>query len=470
MKWRTATAVAVALLAWPTARAQTLDAERPATWVTGRPAGGARFDRVDASRSGLTSTLLPASGLRTAWHASLGVAIEQAPVVDAQETTYVVGVRGEVIALGPQGEERWRASSGSTDPGPLALLSDDSVVFVDAAGEAVAVRQGAVRWRAHFGRGGTFRPAPLPLDDGGVVVATSHELAVLDAEGGVRSRVVLSEPMATPLLSAGGRIIVVGASGAVWEWVPGAADATRVSTFGSAVDGTAVLTGTRGQMLLAVTGRQARLATIDLEKRASAAVARAVAPGGRWLGPPAVEGNMFFLQLLTPTGELAVVVDSSGTELARTVIALRPGPSPANGLPSPTAASSASASGASVAAADASAAAISMPPHTAPIVDANGTLAFATSDGALGVVAGLAAGTPVVEVVVDACPPALSASSTGRASGGVDAAVVAGLAPLGRGGFVAACASGTVLAVRGARSAEGRSSLRTPAPRAPAHL
>jgi len=430
----------VASLAARAAAAQTINAARPATFVTGTP-GGARFDRVDAARTGSTSSTLPASALRTAWHASLGITIEQPPLVDAQDTTYVAGARGEVVALGPQGDERWRVSTASVQPGPLALLSDDSLVFVDAAGEAVAVHHGSVRWRTRFGRGGTYRPAPLPLDDGGVVVATSHELAVLDAEGQERSRVVLSEPAASPLIAAGTRVIVVSAGGTVWQWSPGASEARRVSSFGGPIDGAAALSG--GHTLFAVTGRQAHLTGIDLD--AGRATVRVVAPGGRWLGPPALAGDRTYLELLAPAGELAIAVDETGAELGRAVLALHPGTGSMFAGPSldggPEAGPPADVDG------GAGAPASSSPPHTPPIVDRSGTLAFATIDGAIGVVTHLSTGSPAVEIVVDACPPTLTANRT--------SAPVAGLAPFGAtGGFVSACASGTVLAVRsGGRSA-----------------
>jgi hypothetical protein len=426
-----ARALCVSLMMAAGTRAQAIDVERPSTFVTGRP-GGARVDRIDAARRGFSSTPLPASGLRTAWHASLGVAFEQAPVVDAQGTTYVVGTRGDVIALGPQGDERWRASTGSAQPGPLALLSDDTLVFVDATGEAVAVRRGAVRWRNRFGRGGPVHPGPLPLDDGGVVVATSHELAALDCDGNTVARAVVNEPLTAPLLAAAGRVVALGASGTVWGWVPGGVEPTRLATFGSPIDGGAALLD--GSTLIAVTGSQARLATVDLLRRSS--TVRAVASGGLWLGPPAVRGGVAYAELLVATGELAVAIGESGAELGRAAIGLRPSKS----------------SGGVDADAGAPAGAASLPPHVAPLVDRNGTLAFATSDGSLGVVTGLGLGngasTPTVELVVDACPPSLSVGRTSPP--------VTGLAPLAPGAFVAACASGTVLAVRDGRAGAAR--------------
>src|SRR5258708_27049561 len=143
--------------------------------------------------------------------------------------------------LAPDGSERWRISTGAIDPGPAALLSDDTLVFVDEAGEAIAARDGAVRWKTRFGRSETAHAAPLPLRDGGVVVATAHDVAVLDADGRPRVRNPLSEATIAPLLSGLSKIVTVTTSGVVWTWTPGAPEATRVASFGSPVDGGAAL-------------------------------------------------------------------------------------------------------------------------------------------------------------------------------------------------------------------------------------
>jgi hypothetical protein len=92
---------------------------------------------------------------------------------------------------------------------------------------------------------------------------------------------------------------------------------------------------------------------------------------------------------------------------------------------------------------DGGTAALVAPPHTAPLVDADGRVAFATANGSIGVAA--ASGS---ELVVDACPPAPTSPAPVGAGAGRLPPVV-GLAPLESGAFVAACASGTLLAVRG---------------------
>jgi outer membrane protein assembly factor BamB len=399
--------------------AQTIDVQRARTLVVGTPSAGARMDRLDAARTGRTRDPLPSSGLRTEWRASLGALVEHAPLVDADGVAYAVGTRGEVSAVGRDGTERWHAATGAMQPGPAALLADDSVVFVDAAGEAVAVRAGAVRWRVRFGRSDAERPAPLPLADGGVVVATTHDLAALDIDGHARGRTTLPEPTTFPLVAALGKVLAVGASGTVWTWTPGAPEPTRAAGFGSAISDGAALADEH--TLVAVSASQTRLLAVDLVH--GSATTRAVAPGapaGLFLGPPAMHGASAYLLVTAPTTELAVAFDASGAETVRTMIATHPAPL----------------------ALDGGAGAVVAPPHTPPLVDADGRIAFATSDGSVGVAS--ASGS---ELMSDACPQAVA--SAGRLP------PVAGLAPLGRGAFVAACTSGTLVAVRGTSGGPG---------------
>jgi hypothetical protein len=406
--------------ATPRARAQPIDVQRARTLVVGTPGGRARTDRLDAARTGRVRESLPQAGLRTEWRSSLGELIEHAPLVDAGGVSYVVGARGEVSAVGPDGTERWHVTTGAMQSGPSTLLSDDTLVFVDAAGEAVAVRDGSVRWRLRFGRGDAARPAPLPLADGGVVVATTQDLAVLDAEGHERARTTLLEPTTSPLLSALGKVVAIGASGTVWTWTPGAPEATRGGAFGSPIaDGAALADD---HTLVAVSAAQTHLLAIDLA-HPSAAMTRAVNPAGLLLGPPAMRGSTAHLLATTLTTDLAVAFDPSGSETLRTAIGNHPPPL----------------------APDGGAAVLVAPPHTAPLVDADGTMAFATADGSIGVAT--AAGS---ELLSDACPAAPSAAVlVGAASRLPSLPPVVGLAPLESGAFVAACASGTLVAIRG---------------------
>lgn len=393
------------------ASGQTSSVERPRTLVVGLPSAGARADWVDGARTGRTRSTLPSSGLRTQWRVPLGALIEHAPLVDVRGGIYVVGTRGEVIAIARDGTERWRVSTGAAQPGAAALLSDDTIVFADAAGEAVAVRDGSVRWRVPFGRADASGPAPLPLEDGGVVVATTRELAVLDAEGRERARTTLREATNVPLVAALGRVVAVSSSGAVWSWAPGTPEPERVGGFGTPVDSGAALAD--DHTLVAVTADQLHLTAVDLLR--GTATTRTVALAGVWLGPPAMCGSTAHVVLLASSSEIAVTIDAAGNEIARVALAVHPTPI----------------------AADGGTASLIAHAHTPPLVDATGAFAFATTEGAIGV-----ASATGVDVLGEACEPPVGSANRAAPS-------VVGLAPLESGAFVAACRSGGLLAIGG---------------------
>lgn len=366
------------------------------------------------------------------------MALERAPLVDGKENTFVVGVRGDVVAIASDGTERWRAPTLAAQAGPPAMLSDGAIVFLDAAGEAVAVRDGAVRWRVRVApedrRSEAGRAAPLPLDDGGVVVATWRDLVVLDSEGRERARTTLAEPTSAPLVAALGKVVAVTASGAVWTWTPGAPEPIRVASFGSPIDGCAAMAD--AQTLVAVTAAQAHVVAIDLVRGST--TTRAVAPTGAvWLGPPALRGGRAHVILLSSTGELEaqIAVTPTRGEAAD---------------PSPWTPVLLHARAASIAA-DGGAAPLTGYPHTPPLVDSNGTVAFATIAGDVGIQSGEG-----VDLLVNPCGGT-------RASGAEEGSepwalsvhpaspIVVGLAPLGPGTFVVACRSGAVVAVRGVK-------------------
>jgi hypothetical protein len=406
-------------LATATATAQSFPVERPRSLVVGRPSGS-RMDRVDGARTGLTPTPLPTSGLHVEWRASTGSAVDDQPLVDARGVVYLVGTRGEVIALARDGTERWRVPTGALDPGPAALLSDDTLVFADASGDAVAVREGSVRWRSRFGRSESVHPSPLPMDDGGVVVATARDLAVLDAQGRQRGRTVLPEATAAPLISALGEVIAVTASGTIWGWVPGAVEVTRLASFGSPIEGGAALANEH--TLVAVAAGQTTLSAVDLSRGSGgASIAGAVAPGGSWLGSPAMRGEVATLTMLGPASELVVTIDAKGRELRRALVLGR----------------------ASLVRTDAG----TTPPQgpgmmgAPPLVDAAGTVAFATLEGGVGIAAIGQREGGSVELLSDACPRPVGPGSP--------AGAVAGLAPLPPQSFLVVCRAGTVLAVTG---------------------
>ena len=107
--------------------------------------------------------------------------------------------------------------------------------------------------------------------------------------------------------------------------------------------------------LMAVAG-QSRLLSLDLLH--GTATARATAPPGTFFsGPPATGGSATYVLRIAPTIEEIVGVDERGTEVFRTMLASHP----------------------AAVSTDAGAGPLVLPPHTPPLVDDHGTVAFATT-------------------------------------------------------------------------------------------
>ena len=172
--------------------------------------------------------------------------------------------------------------------------------------------------------------------------------------------------------------------------------------------------------LLAITAGGAHLAAMDLARGTVAT--RAVAPAGVWLGPPSVHAGAAYVQLLAPAADLAVTLDASGAETARIVLGMHPPPVVTDGGP----------------------VVIAPVPHTAPLVDASGTLVFATADGSIGAAAvgRIGGGASRVDLVAGICPPNDHAEPA-----------VAGIAPIGPSAIVVACRAGALVALQGGEGA-----------------
>ncbi len=419
-------AVAAAPIGWlavqRTSHAQSVDPKRARTLVVGASRGGSQAERVDPGRTGFSRTALPAGPVRVEWRRALGSAVEHAPLVDDAGNIHVVVGRGDVVLLASDGTEKARVVTGALQVGPAALTADGTVVFVSASGEAIGVRAGALRYRTRIGRNENAAPAasPLALDDGGVALATPYDLALLDAEGNVRARATAPEPLAAPLVSALGKIICVGASGAVYSWQPGR-EPSRVGTFGAPIDGAAALVD--DHTLVAVTSAHLDLVALDLARGTN--LTRSTAAVGAYLGPPATRGGAVLLFGLTPSGSSLVAIDATGQIVGEVALTSSTPPVTPDGGPPP----------------------LVIPPHGGVLVDAAGTVAFVAPDGQTGVVHG-AAGT--VETVTEVVCSRIAPSPSMRP--GMVLPAGPSLAPAGAGAFVVACANGALARISRATS------------------
>ena len=400
--------LATGLAAAGLASAQRLDPRRPKTLVVGPPQGASPMHRVDAQRTGLSKAPLPSGTLRIAWKKTTAQAFDQPALSASDGSLALVSVRGDVTFLDEAGEESSTLRGGAQQAGPAVLTSDGTVVYTTGGGEAVGVQRGRQQPRFVTRIGGDRnerRTAPLALNDGGVVVTTTTDLVALDAEGNVRSRTSLPEPPATPLLVSGDRVVAITTSGAVFGWAPGR-EAVRLGSFGAPVDGGAAI-GLNGALVAVIEGNH--LAEVDLARGGRST--RAIAGQGLYLGPPAVRGPLVTLLALTQTRGFVVTLDGAGQELVRAPIAtFNPAPLVDGGAPPLVA-----------------------PPHVGVLVDARGAIAFAATDGAVGVVGPDGAVDTLGEMIC------AKASRSG----------VVGLTPSGSGAFVVMCESGTVARITG---------------------
>jgi hypothetical protein len=389
------------------AGAQRIDPRKPSVLVVGAPPGASPTHRVDARRSGVSKTPLPSGALHVAWKKATGLTIDQPALVGADGSLAVVSVRGDVTFIDAEGEERATVKVGAAQVGPALMTSDGTVVYTTSGGDVIGVRRTAMqpRFSTRIGGERNLRAAPIGLDDGGSVVATMTDLVVLDSEGNVRSRAALPETPAAPLIAAGDKILAVSTSGTVFGWTPGREPA-RVGSFGAPIDGGAVLAD-GGQLLGVIEGNQ--LAAIDIARGGRST--RSIAAQGLYLGPPAGTATTTLLAL-TATRGFVVTLDPSGLELARAPIAA----STQAMLP------------------DGGAPPLTAPPHVGPLVDARGAVAFAATDGHVGVVG--------PDGAVDTIGETLCAK--GARSG------VVGLTPFGNGAFAVTCDGGVVVRVTGA--------------------
>jgi hypothetical protein len=183
-------------------------------------------------------------------------------------------------------------------------------------------------------------------------------------------------------------------------------------------------------LVAVVDGNQ--LAEVDIAR--GSLTTRSLAPVGLYLGPPALRddttgASYATLLALTPSRGFVLTVDVAGQELLRAPIAsFTPVPLPDGGTTP-----------------------LAMPEHVGPLVDDRGTIAFASTDGHVGVVS--------PEGSVDTIGELLCAK--GARSG------VKGLTPFGKGAFAVTCDGGVVHVVAGT-GAETRTPATAPPPSASA--
>jgi hypothetical protein len=412
------TCAAVALVSLRDADAQRLDPRRPSAFVVGSPAGPMPMQRVDSRRTGLARDPLPSGPLAVAWRKTIGLSVDQAALAGSDGTIAVVTSRGDVVYLDGDGEEKAHITSNGRSAGPAAMTSDGTVVFATQTADAVGIKRtlSTPRFVSRIGGDRSQKAAPIALDDGGVVLATNTgpnttDLVVVDSEGNVRTRVTLPDQAAAPLLAAGDKVLTISTAGTVYGWTPGR-EPVRMGSFGAPIDGGAVLADAN-TLLAVIEGNH----LVELDLAHGTRSSRSIAAQGLYLGPVAARrlanGSVLATLLaMQPSRLFVVTLDPSGADVVRAPIASLIAPTLPDGGPAP----------------------LNPPAHTAPIIDARGAVAFASTEGSIGMI------TP--EGAVETLRETLC-SRSGRSSG------VAGITPFGPGAFVVTCEGGSVAKVVG---------------------
>ncbi len=206
-----------------------------------------------------------------AWSYHLeGHIVESSPVVGSDETVYLAASNpqttgGVVVALAPDGSERWRYNVGSRTPFSPALGADGTLYVGAMNGDLYALNPGGgLKWRSPLG---AVSSSAAVGADGTIYIGTGAAYQALSPDDGARIwsfSLVEEQANATPALGPGGRIYVISSSNELYALNP---DGTVSWTFAAdaegeeevlfsspvTVDGALVLyAGTRGGDLLAI--------------------------------------------------------------------------------------------------------------------------------------------------------------------------------------------------------------------------
>lgn len=405
-----AASFAIGWRAW----ARDLTRGEPVDIVVGPPRGLYPTPGANGRRDSRVRAPIAAHALTELWTKSIGRALEHSPITAGETTLVAVGGRSELVFVDTNGQDIRRLGLRTSGASAPTALSNGTIVVLTTEGDAVGATSEGIRFRRHLFPGGRNVPRdpPLSLDDGGFVVASRDELVACDSAGLPKARARLSEAVAEPLVVGAKRVLAVTTSGAVYAWFPGT-EPERLGGFAQRPDGPVVSSG--GDLLAVVGHRQ----LVALRLRDKVAVTRA-APAGEWLlGPPAMRGRDAIVATERGGQAFLVAFGPGGHERVRRALTKRVAPSGAD------------------------AGAQKRIWRTAPswLVGSGSALVFADPDGKVGVL------DPSGGIEWPPHPPC------GKSSGSIGPRTrVVGIVPLSDGGWVVACAGGTLVAYAGRAS------------------
>ena len=346
---------ALALLAAPRASAERVDPAFPTTMTVGPPAGACPLARVDEARTGRTEEL-PATP-REIWHRRVRGGMTLPVVVDENGSIIVAAAVAELVQVGPDGAEQWHRRLGMSvaSAGPV-VLSNGTRFAITALGHAWGYGpDGTLRIDKDLGAYGTDpRALPLARSNGSVVVALGSNVLTLDSEGELVDRVDVGERVVGALIASAGGVLITTESGKVFTW-QAPLPPRSVGTFRGLVrDGAAL----QGGKLLAIADMD-RLVAMDLASGATSSWTNMFGLEG----PPTIASGTEVI--VGSTTGLLLTVSSEGEERRIRLAPAQPAtPDEDGGVTAP----------------------VYAPASPAVLVDRAGRVAFARSDGRVGIV------------------------------------------------------------------------------------
>jgi hypothetical protein len=349
----------VTMLASRSASADRVDTRLPAHIVVGAPRGACPMARVDQARTGRTPRL-PDSP-RQIWHRRVRGGLTLPPVVDEAGTIVVAAAIAELVQVAEDGREQWHRRLGmSVAAGGPVLSSSGTRLVLTALGTAWGFGpNGEERFQVDLGQYGTDpRTAPLPRDDGTVVIAIGRHLIIVDADGSLLDSADVGERIVGSLLVAQSDVVATTETGQVLRW-RSPLPPRRVGAFRGIVrDGAALAAH---NTLVTVVDMQ-RLASMDLRTGTVTTLTNLYGLEG----PPAV-GSNGLLHISTTSGSLLQVTPGGQEQRVKLQVDSQADLDAGIG--------------------DGGAHTVSFsPPSPAVIADEQGRVAFARNDGSVGVV------------------------------------------------------------------------------------
>lgn len=152
------------------------------------------------------------------WQFSDPAGLSGGPAVAADGALFVAGAGGQVVALGPDGAQRWSAALDRTPVGSPALGPDGTLYVADSEGglSALSPDGGAVRWRFQSSYRNQATSGPIVGPDGTIYYTVIDGVQAVSPDGtgrwvGSDSRLPYLELVA-PRLSPDGSLVFLKSS------------------------------------------------------------------------------------------------------------------------------------------------------------------------------------------------------------------------------------------------------------------